>query len=90
MKSGLVLFYEAMELFRSIKLEQSFKRFERAAAKGHKESIWIGSVVKDVEKEWDALKEAFAKTEEPLGWYFAASLSSDRREGFDLCKKSAE
>jgi hypothetical protein len=37
------------------------------------------------------LREAFAMTEEPLGWYFAGLLSDmDSREGFDFCKKSAE
>jgi hypothetical protein len=53
------------------------------------ESIWILSVVKDVKMEWDAWKEAFAKTEEPLGWYFAGRLS-DGRERVDFYKKSAE
>jgi TPR repeat protein len=36
-----------------------------------------------------ALKEAFAKTEEPMGWYFAGRLSNGR-EKFDFVKKSAE
>jgi hypothetical protein len=70
-------------------LKGSFARFERAAAKGHEESIWICSVVKDVEMKKSALKEAFAKTEEPLGYYFAGQLSYGR-ERFDFCKKSAE
>jgi TPR repeat protein len=70
-------------------LKQQFLCFERAAAKGHEESIWITSVVKDVAMEWDALKEAFAKTETPLGRYFAGKLSGGR-ERFDLYKKSAE
>jgi TPR repeat protein len=78
-----------MEEFNFEKLEESFERFERAAAKGHEESIWIVSLLKDVEMELDALKEAFAKTEEPLGWYFAGRLSV-RREEFDFYKKSAE
>jgi TPR repeat protein len=47
------------------------------------------SVVKDVEMDENVLKEAFAKTEEPLGWYFAGWLSSGR-ERFDCFKKSAE
>jgi hypothetical protein len=34
-KSGLVLFYEAMEEFNRNRLAQSFELFERAAAKGH-------------------------------------------------------
>jgi hypothetical protein len=63
-----VLFHVAIEgLNRYKDLEDQFQRFERAAAKGHEESIWVLSVVKDVKLGWDALKEAFAKTEEPLG-----------------------
>jgi TPR repeat protein len=46
-------------------------------------------VVKDVEMEKSALKETFAKTEEPLGWYFAGRLSNGR-EVVDFYKKSAE
>jgi hypothetical protein len=68
-----------------------FERFKRAAAKGHEESIWISSVVKEVAMEAKAWKEAFAKTEEPLGWYFAGELSDGTsREQFDFWKKSAE
>jgi tetratricopeptide (TPR) repeat protein len=90
-KSGLVLYHEAMERFDSGKLEESLELFEKAAAKGHSESIWILSVVKDVEKKRSALKEAFGKTEEPLGWYFAGELSDwDSYEEFDFYKKSAE
>jgi hypothetical protein len=70
-------------------LKERFQRFERAAAKGHEESIWILSVVKDVEMEADALKEAFARTEEPLGWYLAGKLSYGEEE-FEFYKKSAE
>jgi hypothetical protein len=69
---------------------ESFELCERAAANGHEESIWITNVVRDVEMEWDAIKEAFAQTEEPLGWYFAGMLSEDEREQFDFFKKSAE
>jgi hypothetical protein len=90
MKSGLVLFHEAMENFTIGKLQESFELFERPAAKEHEESIWIVSVVKDVEMEKSALKKAFAKTEEPLGWYFAGELSGYGREQFDFYKKSAE
>jgi hypothetical protein len=39
--------------------------------------------------EKSALIEAFAKTQEPLGWYFAGKLSKGR-EQFDFFKKSAE
>jgi hypothetical protein len=69
--------------------EESFELFERAAAKGHEESIWILNVVKDVEMDWDVWKEAIAKTEEPLGWYLAGYLSGGR-ERFEFWKKSAE
>jgi hypothetical protein len=78
-----------MEQYDYDDLEQSFALFERAAAKGHEQSIWIVSVLKDVEMKKTAWKEAFATTEEPLGWYFAGLLSSGR-ERFDLYKKSAE
>ena len=88
-KSGLLLFHEAMEKFRPYELQEGFERFERAAAKGHEESIWIVSVVKDAEMKKSALIEAFAKTEKPLGWFFAGELSSGR-ERFDFCKKSEE
>jgi TPR repeat protein len=70
-------------------LENNFEPFERAAAKGHEESIFIWSVVKDVEMKMNLLKEAFARTEEPLGWNFAGELSGGR-EAFDFWKKSAE
>jgi hypothetical protein len=71
--------------------KEQFHRFERAAAKGQEESIWILSVVKDNERKVDALIEAFAKTEEPLGWYFVGKLSNfGTRERFDFYKKSAE
>jgi hypothetical protein len=88
-KSGLVLFHEGMELFSGRGMKDSFARFERPAAKGHEESIWIVSLWKDMKMEKSVVKEAFAKTEEPLGWYFAGMLS-DRREAFDFYKKSAE
>jgi TPR repeat protein len=78
-----------MEKFWTGSLAEIFARFERAAAKGHEESIWIISVVKDVEKKKSAVKEAFAKTEEPLGWYFAGMVVQGWEE-FDFYKKSAE
>jgi hypothetical protein len=78
-----------MEKFSSYKLEEIFGRFERAAAKGHEESIWIVSVLEGVEMRENGVIEAFAKTEEPLGWYFAGKFS-DGREKFDFYKKSAE
>jgi hypothetical protein len=36
------------------------------------------------------VKEAFAKTEEALGWYFAGLFSDDGEEQFEFYKKSAE
>jgi hypothetical protein len=77
------------ELFVKGELKEQLKLFARAAAKGHEESIWILSVWKDVAMAASAVKEAFAKTEEPLGWYNAGMLS-DGRERFDFFKKSAE
>jgi hypothetical protein len=80
-----------MEKFRVAEvLERSIPLFKRAAAKGHEESIWILRVVKDMKMEWEDMKEDFAKTGEPLGWYFAGMLSEDDRERFDFYKKSAE
>jgi hypothetical protein len=80
-----------MENIRSWELKESFERFERAAAKGHEESIWIVSVVKGVEMTEDDYGEAFAKTEKPLGWYLAGKLSlSNGTPRFDFFKKSAE
>jgi TPR repeat protein len=87
--SGLVLFHEAMEKFGYWEPEESFGRFERAAAQGHEESIWILSVVKGVEMEESVLKETFAKTGEPWGWYFAGKFSAGK-ERFDFYRKSAE
>jgi hypothetical protein len=37
-----------------------------------------------------APEAAFAKTEEPLGWYFAGKFSKDAWEQFEFYKKSAE
>jgi TPR repeat protein len=81
-----------MEEFRCYgDMKEHLQRFERAAAKGHEESIWIGSVVKDVELEKKlALKKAFSETEEPLGWYFAGLVSGDLIDSFSFYKKSAE
>jgi hypothetical protein len=84
-----MLFYEAMEMFSGQRMKESFARFERAVAKGHEESFWITSLVKDVDMKWSALMEVFAKTEKPLGWYFAGRFSY-QREAFDFYKKSAE
>jgi hypothetical protein len=86
-KSGMVLFHEAVWEFGRGGWEETFERFERAAAKGHEESIWICSV-NNMELENSALKEAFAKTEKPLGWYFAGNFSDGAE--FDFYKKSAE
>jgi TPR repeat protein len=78
-----------MEKLIDYELQQSFVLFEIAAAKGHADSIWITSVVKDVEMRTNPLQRAFAKTEKPLGWYFAGKFSSGR-EQLDFMKKSAE
>jgi hypothetical protein len=86
-----MLFHEALEDFWCEHVQESFERFEGAAAKGHEESIWIMSVVKRVGVERGALKAAFARTEEPLGWYLAGQLNEEEaREQFELFKKSAE
>jgi hypothetical protein len=81
-----VLFHEATwEFDPEENLEEQFQRFERAAAKGHEESIWMLSVVKDVEMEKCALKEAIAETEEPFGYNFAGTFS-DGREALEYFK----
>jgi hypothetical protein len=87
-----MLFYEAMDaLYSDDELEEPFGRFETAAAKGHAESIWIGSVVKEAGMTKSDLAKSFAQTEKPLGWWAAAMLSElDSREEFDFFKKSAE
>jgi TPR repeat protein len=94
-KSGLVLFHEAMEGLNVLGVYehyyQRFASFERAAAKGNEEAIWIGSVVKDVGTEKGALHTAFVRTEMPLGWYCAGDISPYRSpQQFEFWKKSAE
>jgi hypothetical protein len=76
-------------------LADQFQRFERAAAKGCEEAIWIWSVVKDVDMEKTALKAAFAKTEKPLGLCLAGKCLAGGDfwfsiERFHFFKKSAE
>jgi hypothetical protein len=46
------------------------------------------SELKDVEKKKSAAKEAFAMTEEPLGWYIAGWLSVGPGQ-FDFYEESA-
>jgi tetratricopeptide (TPR) repeat protein len=84
-----VVFNEAIERFSYEKYEESFGCFERAARKGHEGAIWISSVVNGVKMEEKALKEAFANTETPLGWYLSGRLSYSK-ERFEFYKKSAE
>jgi TPR repeat protein len=84
-----MLFHEGMEDFLTGSYEEQFKSFKRAATKGHQESVWIVSVLDGVEMELKSLKQAFAKIEEPLAWYFAGALS-DGRERFELFKRSSE
>jgi TPR repeat protein len=87
-----LLFHEGIEEFvYSVYYEENFPLFERAAEKGHEEAKWIVSVVKNVEMDEIALKEAFAKADTPLGWWLAGQCSEyDSREKFDFFKKSAE
>jgi hypothetical protein len=47
------------------------------------------SVVEDLERERVVLRDAFANTEKPLGWYLAGKLSGGK-ERFEFYKKSAE
>jgi hypothetical protein len=88
-KSGIVLFQDAIQCISS--LEECMPLFEKAAAKGHAEAIWVLRVLKKVKLNKADMKEAFANTEEPLGWFFAAELSDPMsRERFEFYKKSAE
>merc|ERR1711991_156666 len=60
--------------------------------KGHEESQRIWNVAKDEELEEEnikALEEAFAETENPLGFYFAGKLCYWRKR-FDYMKKSSD
>jgi hypothetical protein len=88
-----------MANFGAARWKESFVLFERAAAKVHEESIWIVSVMKDMDMEESDIKEAFAKSEEPLGWHLAGRLSESTEvfydlynspEVFDFYKMSAE
>jgi hypothetical protein len=81
-----------MEKFKPYEdLAEQFQRFERVAAKGQQDAIWILSVVKDVKMEKEVLGEVFAKTEKPLGWWFAGVFAEEEsRKEFDCFKKSAE
>jgi hypothetical protein len=47
-------------------------------------------VVNEVEMRCQPLKEAFAKTNKPLGWYFAGRLGWIATDQFECFKKSAE
>jgi hypothetical protein len=93
-KSATVLFHEAMEqLIRHEKtMENQLEQFEKAADKGHEAALWMRSILNGVEKEQSVVKEAFAKSEEPLGWYFAGELcwGNELEEQVALFKKSAE
>jgi hypothetical protein len=93
-KSATVLFHEAMEqLIRHEKtMENQLEQFEKAAAKGHEEALWMRSMLIGVEKEQSVVKEAFAKSEEPLGWYLAGELCwrNEEEKQVALFKKSAE
>jgi hypothetical protein len=66
-----------------------FRCFKKAAAKGHKDAIWIESVLANAEMNGTSVMEAFALTDTPLGWYFAGYLSS-HNDQVDFYKKSAE
>jgi TPR repeat protein len=72
-------------------LSQQLRKFEKAAAKGHEQSLWVLRAAAGIREEKQCLKEAFGKTNEPLGWYLAGKLSDvQSREAFDFYQKSAE
>lgn len=83
LKSGEEFFFDAMRKFEKNEslIKQKFKRFKKAAKRGHKESQWIVNVVKSAENYKKAtLREAFAKTECPIGWYFAGQLCDEQED----------
>jgi hypothetical protein len=92
-KSAEVLFNEAMYEFvygRGMKKER-FKFFEKSFRQGgHAESCWILEVVLEAEDVEDdcGLREAFLKTNDPRGWYFAAHLSHS--QSYDYFEKSSD
>jgi hypothetical protein len=92
-----MLFHEGLQKLRTNSRSRStyfkewYELLDSAAAKGHEESLWIVNVLQNAEMDTSAVIEAFAKTEEPLGYYFAGELSEEgSREEFDFYKKSAE
>jgi len=92
-KSGEILFVEAMALIDKCQFEKGFEIMRKSAEKEHKESQFIWNVVKNM--DWslhncDCLKNAFAKTECPVGWYFAALLCWNDKEQFGYFKKSSD
>ena len=95
-KTGERIFVETMEGFEKLGFEESFKRFKKAAEKGHKESCWICDVVKDMEVDDDenskqTLLHAFAETECPMGWYWAGRFCDfDSRTALDFYQKSSD
>jgi tetratricopeptide (TPR) repeat protein len=78
-----------MEAFGRGDYWEMFSRFEKPAAKGCDEATWILSVVEGVKMEMIPLKDAFVKTEKPLGWLIGGWLHHDR-ERSKLYEKSAE
>jgi hypothetical protein len=85
-KSATVLFNQGMLEFSGHCNNFSF--FIPAANRGHGDAMWILQVVEGVKVE--ALKEAFLKTESPLGWYFAGALSREEHVQKELWRTSAE
>jgi TPR repeat protein len=72
-------------------LDDFLPLLEKAAVKGHEESMWILNVVKDVEVGYDIWKKAFAATGKPLGWFFAGRMCNwATQEHFEFLKLSAE
>ena len=90
-KSEIVIFNECMLACVCFELKEAFMMFKKAAEKGHKKAKWVFNVMKGVELEWNALQEAFIKTETPLGWWFVGLCTNILSEkAFGFFKKSAE
>jgi TPR repeat protein len=85
-----MLFYEAMEHFFLGTSPQRFKRFEKPAQAGCEKSRFVLDTIKEVPlNDNQALREAFAATNDGLGYYLAAKIS-EGKEAFSFYQKSSE
>jgi TPR repeat protein len=73
-------------------LRESFEAFEKSAALGHADSIWLVSLLQEAPVlEQEALKALLGASDRPLGWHLAGRLSDfNSQEMFDLTYRSAQ